>query len=337
VRIKQILVTIIGFGIILLSWMCWGLFGPTLSHHQTYLYVKEATPRNQMLSQAYNEKVIASVFWVNHLLNWWKVDTIKKGRYKVSTRMSAFQLARNLKNGNQANVKLSINRIRTLEELAGKIGNGVDSKTDSLQLLRFFRNNDSIQKYGVNTQTLLALALPYTYEMGWAEEPVEIISRFHKRWEQFWTTEKIQLANKKGLSPFEVSTLASIVEEETNNEEDRFLIASTYLNRLRIGMKLQADPTAKYASRDFNLNRILYEHLKINSPYNTYLNTGLPPGPICTPSLQAITAVLEAPVTNYLFFVASWKFDGRTLFSKYYKEHQAYVKLFHAAQRKRLE
>jgi UPF0755 protein len=102
-------------------------------------------------------------------------------------------------------------------------------------------------------------------------------------------------------------------------------------------MKLQADPTAKYASRDFKLNRILYEHLKINSPYNTYLNTGLPPGPICTPSLQAITAVLEAPVTNYLFFVASWKFDGRTLFSKDYKEHQAYVKLFHAAQRKRLE
>ena len=134
-----------------------------------------------------------------------------------------------------------------------------------------------------------------------------------------------------------MSILASIVEEETNNKEDRFLIASTYLNRLRIGMKLQADPTAKYASRDFKLNRILYEHLKINSPYNTYLNTGLPPGPICTPSLQALEAVLEAPTTNYLFFVASWKFDGRTLFSSSYEEHQTYVKLFHAAQRKRLE
>lgn len=322
---------------LVLGWIGWGLFGPTLSYNQKYLYVAEPSPRHQLLTRASKNGVLLSTFWVNQLLGWWKVDTIRAGRYKISTGMSAFQLARTLRNGNQSYVKLSINRIRTVEELAGKIGNGIDSKTDSLQLLRYFQNNDSIQKYGVNTQTLLALALPYTYEIGWAEEPSEIIDRFHNRWKQYWETEKIQQAKKKGLSPLQVSILASIVEEETNNKEDRFLIASTYLNRLRIGMKLQADPTAKYASRDFKLNRILYEHLKINSPYNTYLNTGLPPGPICTPSLQALEAVLEAPTTNYLFFVASWKFDGRTLFSSSYEEHQNYVKLFHAAQRKRLE
>jgi len=337
VRIKLFLLLLLGSSSILLAWVGWGLFGPTLSNHKKFLYVAAPTPRLPLLALAQKNDELQTTFWLNHLLKWWHVDTIRAGRYRLSASTSVFQLARNLKNGNQSYVKLSINKIRTLEELAGRIGNGIDSKTDSLQLLHYFKSNDSIQLFGVNTQTLLALALPYTYEIGWADDPATITGRFYKRWKQYWVAEKIQQAREKGLTPLEVSILASIVEEETNNKEDRFLIASTYLNRLRIGMKLQADPTAKYASRDYTLNRILYQHLAVNSPYNTYLHTGLPPGPICTPSLQAIDAVLDAPTTNYLFFVASWKFDGKTLFSSTYKEHQTYVNLFHAAQRKRLE
>ncbi|MBM3413649.1 MAG: endolytic transglycosylase MltG [Bacteroidetes bacterium] len=336
-RIKLFLLLLLGSSSILLAWVGWGLFGPTLSNHKKFLYVAAPTPRLPLLALAQKNDELQTTFWLNHLLKWWHVDTIRAGRYRLSASTSVFQLARNLKNGNQSYVKLSINKIRTLEELAGRIGNGIDSKTDSLQLLHYFKSNDSIQLFGVNTQTLLALALPYTYEIGWADDPATITGRFYKRWKQYWVAEKIQQAREKGLTPLEVSILASIVEEETNNKEDRFLIASTYLNRLRIGMKLQADPTAKYASRDYTLNRILYQHLAVNSPYNTYLHTGLPPGPICTPSLQAIDAVLDAPTTNYLFFVASWKFDGKTLFSSTYKEHQTYVNLFHAAQRKRLE
>jgi len=337
VRIKLFLLLLLGSSSILLAWVSWGLFGPTLSNHNKFLYIAEPTPSLSLLTQAQQNDELKATFWISQLLKWWHVDTVRAGRYKLSASTSAFQLARNLKNGNQSYVKLSVNKIRTLEDLAGLIGNGIDSKTDSLQLLHYFKSNDSIQLYGVNTQTLLTLALPYTYEIGWADNPATITGRLYKRWKQYWDVEKIQQARNKGLTPIEVSILASIVEEETNNKEDRYLIASTYLNRLRIGMKLQADPTAKYASRDYTLNRILYQHLAINSPYNTYLNAGLPPGPICTPSLQAIEAVLDAPITNYLFFVASWKFDGKTLFSSTYKEHQTNVNLFHAAQRKRLE
>jgi len=337
VRIKQFLLLLLVCSIILFLWVGWGLFGPTLSNQRKFIYVAEPTPRLQLVALVQKENVLQTTYWLNFLLKWWKVENVRAGRYKIATGMSAFQLARDMKNGNQSYVKLPINKIRTLEELAGRIGNGIDSKADSLELLTYFRNNDSLQQFGVTSQTLLALVLPFTYEIGWAEDPSMVIHRFKKRWSQFWVIEKIEQAKKMGLTPLEISTLASIVEEETNNKEDRLLIASTYLNRLRIGMKLQADPTAKYASRDFKLNRILYGHLKINSPYNTYVITGLPPGPICTPSLQAIEAVLEAPATNYLFFVASWKFDGTTLFSSTYKEHQAYVNLFHTAQRKRLE
>lgn len=336
-RLKHISFAILICSIAVAGWIAWGLFGPTLSSKQKYLYIEQSTPSAQLLESIKEKEILQSNYWVKSLLEWWGVDTVRKGRYKISTGMTAFQLARNLRNGRQTFVKLPINKIRTIEELAGRIGNGIDSKVDSLQLLHYLLNQDSIKKFGVNPQTLLALTLPYTYELGWAENPTEIIERFYKRWNQFWTDDRIQKAREKKLNPIEVSILASIVEEETNNKEDRYLIASTYLNRLRIGMKLQADPTAKFASRDFKLNRIMYGHLKINSPYNTYLYPGLPPGPICTPSIQAIDAVLEAPETNYLFFVASWRFDGRSLFSLTYKDHQAYVKLFHEAQRKRLE
>jgi UPF0755 protein len=164
-----------------------------------------------------------------------------------------------------------------------------------------------------------------------------MLQRMHTRYQQFWDSARTKKAFEKGLTPLQVSVLASIVEEETNRKDDRYKIASTYLNRLRIGMKLQADPTVKYVTRNFSLNRIMYGHLELTSPYNTYQNKGLPPGPICTPSINAIEAVLDAPQTDYLFFVASYAFDGTTLFSSNYSEHQRYVKLFHQEQLKRLK
>ena len=204
-------------------------------------------------------------------------------------------------------------------------------------MITYLNNNDSLATFSVDTNHVLSIVMPYTYELNWAENPNQILARFEQSWEQFWTASNKEKAKKLGLSPLEVSSLAAIVEEETNQTADRYKIASTYLNRLKAGMKLQADPTAKYASRDFKLNRILYGHLAIASPFNTYQHTGLPPGPICTPSLQALQAVLDAPKTDYLFFVASWKFDGTTIFTSNYKEHQRYVKLFHEEQLKRAQ
>jgi UPF0755 protein len=317
-------------------WAAWGLFGPTLDEKRgKYFYVPSTLDQPALLAKIKEEQWVRSSLWIELLLKTWKVNKVKPGRYKIANGTSAFQFIRTLKNSKQAYVKLVINKIRTKEELAGLIGERIDSNIDSTELLAFFNNNDSLQQFGVDTCTLLAKVLPYTYEISWAEHPAQLLQRFASSWQQFWTEDQREKAKAIGLNPYQVSTLASIVEEETNYQPDRYKIASTYLNRLRIGMKLQADPTAKYVTRNFKLNRILYGHLTTASPYNTYVHTGLPPGPICTPSLDAIKAVLEAPSTNYLFFVASWKFDGTSIFTSSYAEHQQYVKLFHAEQLKR--
>ena len=131
--------------------------------------------------------------------------------------------------------------------------------------------------------------------------------------------------------------MASIVEEETNRKNDKGNVASVYINRLKMGMRLQADPTVKFITRNFQLGRITGVHLKLESPYNTYLHEGLPPGPICTPSIESIEAVLNAPQTDYIFFVASYQFDGSTIFTSNLNDHNKYVKLFHAEQNRRAD
>lgn len=335
---KKILFLLLVVFTALAGWIVWGVFGPTLNEQKgPYFYLPTTVDKEAALAKLTSEKIISTSRWASYLLDFSQVKNIKAGRYKIKKGMSVFQLVRNLKNGKHTPVKLVINKIRTREELAGLIGERIDSKIDSMELITYLKNNDSLAFFSVDTNQILSLVMPYTYELNWSENPKQIMSRFEQSWNQFWTPSNKEKAKKLGLSPLDVSSLAAIVEEETNHPEDRYKIASTYLNRLKIGMKLQADPTAKYASRNFKLNRILYGHLAIASPYNTYQNTGLPPGPICTPSLQAIQAVLDAPKTDYLFFVASWKFDGSTIFSPTYKQHQRYVQLFHDAQLKRAQ
>ncbi|MBL0144431.1 MAG: endolytic transglycosylase MltG [Chitinophagaceae bacterium] len=156
----------------------------------------------------------------------------------------------------------------------------------------------------------------------------KIFKKLYVEQEKFWTSERKQKAHGLNLSPRQVYTLASIVDEETNNEADKGKVASVYLNRLETGMKLEADPTVKFAMRDFGLKRILTKHLSYPSAYNTYQHTGLPPGPICTPSGKTIDAVLNAPQTNYIFFVAQPNFSGLSNFASNYQEHLGYAKIY---------
>jgi UPF0755 protein len=179
--------------------------------------------------------------------------------------------------------------------------------------------------------------MPYNYEIKWNDSPRKIVEQFAKSYQKYWTESQTEKAKKLGLSPIQVSILASIVEEETNKKADRLKIASTYLNRLKTGMRLQADPTVKFITRDFNLGRIMNGHLALDSKYNTYKHEGLPPGPICTPSFDAIEAVLNAPKTDYLYFVASYKFDGSTIFTSNYEDHSKFVDLFHKEQNRRAD
>jgi UPF0755 protein len=220
---------------------------------------------------------------------------------------------------------------------AGKVGKKFSLECDSLRMIQFLSNNDSLKKYGVDTNTVMSVIMPYTYEINWNSGPERIFQQFHIAYKKFWNDERTAKAASLNLTPQQVSILASIVEEESTRKDDRLNIASTYLNRLRTNMKLQADPTVKFITKNFQLGRITGAHLKLESPYNTYLNVGLPPGPICTPSVESIESVLNAPKTDYIFFVASYKFDGSTIFTSNLTDHNKYVRLFHDEQNRRAD
>lgn len=321
-----------------LGWLLYNLWGPAVTLYENkYFYVAQDSSPQAVVKQLQQEQMLSSDFWFLTLSSRLQLKKVKAGRYQLTPGMSHMQMVRMFRNAKQSLVKLSIVKERTLQGLAGKIGSRTDTQVDSATLLSFLSSNDSLKRFGVDTNTVLSIVMPFTYLISWTESPRQLIQRMYDRHQQFWNNDRKNKASKKGLTPLQASILASIVEEESNRQDDRHKIASTYLNRLRIGMKLQADPTVKYVTRNFGLKRILYEHLSLPSPYNTYQHKGLPPGPICTPSIKALEAVLDAPKTDYIFFVASWKFDGSTVFSSSYEEHLRYVKLFHDEQQRRLK
>jgi len=240
--------------------------------------------------------------------------------------MSVLNLVRMLKNGSQAPVNLVITKLRTKESLAQKLGNNFEC--DSLQVINFLNNPDSLKQYNLDTNTVMAAVLPLTYSIKWNSSPERIFEYFNIAYKNFWNSDRKRKADSLHLSITEVTTLASIVDEETNAIIDKPLIASVYLNRINKGMPLQADPTLKFAMKNFGLKRILNVHKDVVSPYNTYTNKGLPPGPICTPEAETIDAVLDSPKTDYIFFVASSKLDGTSIFTTNITDHLKYARQY---------
>jgi UPF0755 protein len=254
---------------------------------------------------------------------------IKAGRYEIKKGMSLIDISRVLRNGAQTPVNLVITKLRTKENLAALLGRKLES--DSATVIAWLNSPDSLQPFGFDTSTVMAMIYPNTYTYFWNAPLHKVFDKFHTEYKKVWTEERREQARQRGLSPTTAYTLASIVEEETNAKEDKDTIASVYLNRLQKNMKLQADPTVKFAMRDFTLKRIYLKYLTVESPYNTYMNVGLPPGPICTPSMASIDAVLQSPQTNYLYFVAKSDFSGRHVFSATYQEHLVKAKDFQKA------
>lgn len=252
-------------------------------------------------------------------------NKIRPGKYEVKKGASLFAIARMLKNGKQAEIKLVINGIRIKENLARLIAK--DFAVDSSSVMQFLTNNDSLKPFGVDSNTVFSLIIPDTYSFYWNASLPVILKKLTAAKNNFWSKEnRLEKAKALGLSPEEVYTLASIVDEETNFSSDKYKIASVYLNRLHKAMPLQACPTIKYAMKDFTLTRIYDKYLSNPSPYNTYRRKGLPPGPICTPSPRTIDIVLDAPKTDYLYFVAKSDFSGYHHFSSNYAEHSKYAK-----------
>lgn len=216
-------------------------------------------------------------------------------------------------------VKLTIPPVRTLDELAARIGAVVDA--DKASILSLMTDSAFVDSLGYSTDTFLAMFVPNTYEVWQHESPRGLMLRLHKECSDFWNKERQALADTLELSRVEVMTLASIVEQETANNAERPMIAGMYLNRLAKNMLLQADPTVKYAVGDPTLRRVLAQHTKTDSPYNTYLYKGLPPGPIGIPSMASINAVLRPAHHDYIYMCAKEDFSGTHNFAKTYQEH----------------
>lgn len=253
-------------------------------------------------------------------------EKVKPGKYEIKKGMSLSAIVRMLRNGQQSPVNLVITKLRTKESLAGMIGRRFEC--DSASVMEYMRNEDTLKHYGFDTNTIIATVYPNTYTYFWNTTPSAIFKKLFAEYKTVWTPERTRQAQSLNLTPVQVYTVASIIEEETNNNSEKDTMASVYLNRYYAGMPLQADPTVKFALRDFSLKRIYEKHLLIESPYNTYRNKGLPPGPICTPSLVTLDKVLQSPKTKYLYFVVSPDLS-RHIFTENYKDHMVYAREFH--------
>jgi len=249
--------------------------------------------------------------------------TVKPGSYIIEPGMSNNSLVNMLRSGRQAPVRVTFNNIRTLDELAGKVGMQIEA--DSASLAEFLGDESNYSADGFDRQTVISVFIPDTYELYWSVDSRGFYRRMLKEYRDYWNDDRISMAENLMLTPAEVSVLASIVDEEASREDEKPRIAGLYLNRLSSGMPLQADPTIKFAVNDFTLRRILNRHLEVDSPYNTYKYAGLPPGPIRCPSRSGLEAVLNAEEHEYLFMVARFDGSGYHHFSRTLAEHNRYA------------
>ncbi len=246
-------------------------------------------------------------------------ENVKPGRYEIPPNSSNRSIVSKLRSGDQDPVNLTFNNIRIKDELAEKIGNKLlINKSEILKLL----NDEAVcAKYGFNLETIMCMFLPDTYDIFWDVTPEQFMDRMNKEYKKFWNSDRLEDAQAINMSPVQVGVMASIVQSETNSKEEMPRVAGVYVNRILQNIHLDADPTVKFAVGDFTLRRILNKHLTIDSPYNTYRNAGLPPGPIALPERVAIDAVLAHEKHNYIFFCAKEDFSGRHNFAVTYAEH----------------
>src|SRR5688572_5332226 len=315
----------------LILFSAWKVFGPSVAAPQDkFLYIKTGETFDGMRAELVSKKIISSPRWFDWVSSAMSFNTAKAGKYEIKKSMSLFELIRMLRNGSQTPVKLTITKIRLKEDLARKMGQLFEF--DSTAAINFLTNNDSLKTFGLDSNTVMAAVMPDTYSFFWNSEPKKVYEKLFEHWKKYWNDERKKKAEAIRLNPVEVSILASIIDEESNNKSDKPNIASVYLNRLNQKMKLQADPTVKFGLRDFSMKRIYHKHLVSPSPYNTYMNEGLPPGPVCTPQPETIDIVLNAPQTDYLYFVANSDFSGTHIYTSNYDDHIKFAKKFAEAQ-----
>ena len=308
------------------------LFGSNTKGETTYIYIRQGEGYDHLLKSLKECGSIINLESFEVAAKLEKLDeSVKPGRYKITPGMSNRLLARTFKLGWQTPVNLTISgNIRDMGKLASVISAKIAS--DSLSVIAALTDDRLIDSLGFNRYSFPSIFLLNTYEVYWTISPTDLIKRFKKEFDDFWSREgRAEKAKEIGLSPIEVSALASIVAEESNKREEYPIVAGVYINRLNKGMPLQADPTVKFALNDPSIKRILYKHLEIDSPYNTYIYAGLPPGPIVLPSPDIIDSVLNYTEHKYLYFCADESLDGSHNFAATLEEHNLNARKYQKA------
>ncbi|MDR1974593.1 MAG: endolytic transglycosylase MltG [Bacteroidales bacterium] len=310
------------------------VFGSPVVEDDMELYIGKDSDFEDVIDSLENSG-IAKIWQFKLLSRIFDYDkSVKHGYFFLSSKQSAASVIRKLRAGDQDEKKLTFNRLVSIEDAAGKLSKNLE--IDSVALFKIlsddeFLSNYSLDEEPVTTKTVLACFVPNTYHVFWDVSPEELFHRLYFEQNKFWNKERLEKASNINMNRTQVMTLASIVELETDKNSEKNLIASVYLNRLRKGMPLQADPTVKFAVGDRKMKRILFSDLKIDSPYNTYMYKGLPPGPICTPTTSSINAVLSNHKSPYYYFCANPDFSGSHLFAETGAEHELNAKAYHAA------
>lgn len=325
-RVKSFVLILIIFHLLLFTGMAgyWGyriIQKPNFSPGKiAYIYVDEKKDFNNLCRQIEETAGCQRLNDFKRLAGWLKYpENMRTGLYEVKNGMNNLLLLTNLRRGQQTATRITFNNIRFIEDLTERLDEQLMLHKE--ELLTLLTDSSFCDSLGFTPETIKAMFIPNTYEVYWNIPANRLIQRMKQEYDSFWTNERRAKAEAIGLSPVEVSTLASIVEEETAAPEELSTVAGLYINRLKKGMLLQADPTVKYAVGDFTLQRILFKHLEIDSPYNTYIYAGLPPAPLRIPSIKGLESVLNYAKHNYLYMTAKEDFSGRHNFATNLSEH----------------
>lgn len=295
-----------------------------------YIQIPTGTTYEEVLEILNGQNILldqASFDWVAERMNYKKAQ-MRAGRFKIKAGWSNRQLISHLRGGKQETVKVVLNNERLIEEVAGKATRSIEC--DSVELLRLLKDEAFLNSKGYTSETLMSLFIPNTYDFYWTTSAIDFFERMEEENKKFWSKKnRLAKAKELGMSKEEVYTLASIVERESNKKTERPTVAGLYLNRLEKGILLQADPTVVFANKAFNLRRVLKKHLEYDSPYNTYLHAGLPPGPISMASINSIESVLDAEQHDYIFMCAKPGEVGYHAFAKTLAGHTANARKYH--------
>lgn len=330
---KKIILVVCGILLLIGGILAWQFyktfFRPNIATQETHIYIETGSDFEKLIENFEENNVVRDIQSFRKAAQYMEFTNVKAGRYKIEPDFGNRELIQKIRLGIQDPLNVRFDNLRLPEQLAGSLAKQLEP--DSLEFLELFKDPELAKKHGFDEENFFNMFIPNTYEFYWNTSAEAFVERMHKEYERFWNDSRMKKAEELGMTPNEVSILASIVKGEALHNVEMPKIAGLYINRLRKGILLQADPTVIFAHKDFSIRRVLYKHLTLDSPYNTYKYAGLPPGPIMMPSIQAIDAVLNYESHDYIYMCAKDDFSGYHNFAKTAAEHAVNARKFQQA------